>query len=194
MSFEPIKLILRGSHIGKIANRASGGKFFKHREDKRDYIIPEKYLLKPTTSSTNIDKEEKLIDTQNDSTGTKEYTQHREYILATWDGEDDPEHPHNWPLSVRIYVSFIHYIISLFTYFASANYTPGIEQLQEEFGINHVKATLPLSLFVFGYGMGPMILGPLSEHKSIGRNKIFIVTLFIFTILQIPTALAKNIA
>ncbi|CCH45765.1 Benomyl/methotrexate resistance protein [Wickerhamomyces ciferrii] len=188
-----IKFILRAGFLGKLINKASSGKFLIHKEDEKDYVIPEKYLLNQDEYESN-DKEEEFIGTGSpNSTSTTTYDLDSKYIIVTWDGEDDPENPNNWPLPIRIYVSFITGVMSTFTYIASANYTPGMKQLQEEFKIDQTKATLPLSLFVIGYGIGPMIFSPLSEHKSIGRVKIFIVTLFIFAILQIPTALAKNI-
>lgn len=76
----------------------------------------------------------------------------------------------------------------------SAVYTPGIEELMHELGVGRVVATLPLTLFVLGYGLGPMIFSPMSENAIFGRTSIYIVTLAIFVILQVPTALVKNIA
>ncbi|EGW33117.1 uncharacterized protein SPAPADRAFT_60428 [Spathaspora passalidarum NRRL Y-27907] len=76
----------------------------------------------------------------------------------------------------------------------SAVYTPGIEQIMEEFGIGSVVATLPLTLFVLGYAIGPLVFSPLSENAAFGRNSIYIYTLALFVILQIPTALVDNIA
>lgn len=60
------------------------------------------------------------------------------------------------------------------------------------FGVSQTAAILGLSLFVAGYGLGPMIWSPMSEIPYIGRNPIYIGTLFIFVLLQIPTALATN--
>ncbi|CCH45769.1 Cycloheximide resistance protein [Wickerhamomyces ciferrii] len=191
-----IKLILRGSFLGKFIYKVSGGKLLIHKEDHTDYVIPEKYISKQSllaSKDSSIEKEEEFIGTGSQDGISTTNDLESKYIIVTWDGEDDPENPNNWPLPIRIYVSFITGVMSTFTYIASANYTPGLKQLQDEFGIDHTKATLPLSLFVIGYGIGPMIFSPLSEYKSIGRVRIFIITLAIFSILQIPTALAKNI-
>ena len=76
----------------------------------------------------------------------------------------------------------------------SAVYTPGIEELMHDFGIGRVVATLPLTLFVIGYGVGPLVFSPMSENAIFGRTSIYIITLFLFVILQIPTALVNNIA
>ena len=56
----------------------------------------------------------------------------------------------------------------------------------EDLGITKVKATLPLTMFVIGYGLGPMVLSPMSENAIFGRTSIYIITLFFFFILQIP--------
>lgn len=55
-----------------------------------------------------------------------------------------------------------------------------------------MAATLGLTLFVAGYALGPMIWAPLSEMPYLGRNPIYIITLALFVVLQVPTALAAN--
>ncbi|GEQ67881.1 hypothetical protein JCM33374_g1547 [Metschnikowia sp. JCM 33374] len=115
-------------------------------------------------------------------------------IIVTWDGEDDPENPYNWPLLYKVLFITKIGLLSAFVYMASAIYTPGIDEIMESMKIGRVLATLPLTLFVFGYGLGPMVLSPLSEDARFGRTSIYIVTLFIFFILQIPTALVSDIA
>ena len=77
-------------------------------------------------------------------------------------------------------------------YIGSAIYSAGIPGVMHEFGVSQVAATLGLTLFVAGYGLGPMIWSPLSEIPQIGRNPIYILTLALFVVLQVPTALATN--
>lgn len=62
-------------------------------------------------------------------------------------------------------------------YIGSAIYTPSIMGVMAEFGVSQVAATLGLTLFVAGYGLGPLIWSPLSEIPQIGRNPIYIATL-----------------
>lgn len=47
----------------------------------------------------------------------------------------------------------------------------------ERFGVSQVAATLGLTTFVAGYGLGPLIWSPLSEIPQFGRNPIYISTL-----------------
>lgn len=60
------------------------------------------------------------------------------------------------------------------------------------FGVSRVAATLGLTLFVAGYGVGPMLWSPMSEIPQIGRNPIYLATLAVFVAFQAPTALASN--
>ena len=52
-------------------------------------------------------------------------------------------------------------------------YTSTYQQLTAEFYCSYIIATLGLSLFVMGLGIGPMVLGPLSEvshHTKPGQD------------------------
>jgi multidrug resistance protein len=60
-----------------------------------------------------------------------------------------------------------------------------------EFDCSRIVATLGLSLFVMGLGLGPMFLGPLSEF--FGRRPIYIASFTMFLIWVIPSAVARNI-
>lgn len=54
-------------------------------------------------------------------------------------------------------------------------------------------ATLGTSVSLLGYAIGPMIWSPISETPSIGRNPVYLATLAIFVLIQLPIALATNI-
>jgi len=76
----------------------------------------------------------------------------------------------------------------------SSIWSPGVMQGVEYFGLGQVTVTLGISLFVAGYGIGPLFLSPMTEIPAIGRTPPYIITLAIFTILQVPTALVDNFA
>ena len=63
----------------------------------------------------------------------------------------------------------------------------------EQFHVSRVVATLGLTLFVAGYGLGPMIWSPMSEIPQIGRNPVYIGTLIIFVFFQFAVIYAKNL-
>lgn len=77
-------------------------------------------------------------------------------------------------------------------YIGSAIYSAGITGVTREFGVSQTAALLGLSLFVLGYALGPMVWAPMSEVPQIGRNPVYIGTLVVFVIFQVPTALATN--
>ncbi len=76
----------------------------------------------------------------------------------------------------------------------SAIITPSEIGIIEEFGVSIEAASLVLSIYVIAYGTGPLIFSPLSEIPSIGRNPPYIITMTIFVILCVPTALVDNFA
>ncbi|KAF4417260.1 hypothetical protein F53441_14527, partial [Fusarium austroafricanum] len=113
-------------------------------------------------------------------------------ILVDWYYSDDNENPHNWTNNRRLGVSLIICLYTFVVYTSSAIYTSSTEGVMRAFGVSQLKATLGLSLYVLGYGIGPLIFSPLSEIPRIGRNPVYIVTMFLFVIISIPTALVNN--
>jgi DHA1 family multidrug resistance protein-like MFS transporter len=63
----------------------------------------------------------------------------------------------------------------------------------ERFGVGEFKAALGLALYVLGYGLGPLILSPMSEIPAFGRNVPYVVTFAIYVILTVPTSLVDNL-
>jgi DHA1 family multidrug resistance protein-like MFS transporter len=114
------------------------------------------------------------------------------HILVDWYYSDDNENPHNWTNNRRLGVSLIICLYTFVVYTSSAIYTSSTEGIMHAFGVSQLKATLGLSLYVLGYGTGPLVFSPLSEIPRIGRNPVYIVTMFLFVIISIPTALVKN--
>lgn len=63
--------------------------------------------------------------------------------------------------------------------------------ISEYFHITSSSAQiLPISMYLFGYVLGPLLFGPLSE--TFGRKPIMISTFFLFTIFTMACALAPN--
>jgi DHA1 family multidrug resistance protein-like MFS transporter len=147
--------------------------------------------LSSSSSSSGVER-----DIEKDAKPEDEGALHDEVpdpFLVGWNGPDDPENPQNWPKWKKNLVVVQVMLLTCTTYAGSSIYTPGQEQIQEDFKAGHVVATLNLSLYVLGYGIGPMWFSPLSEVATIGRSHIYMATLFLFVIMQIPAALANNI-
>lgn len=192
---------IKNSGLGSLLRYLSQGKLFTYKEFQKDFIVPSRYLVKvhskPTTLSSNDneileeekDEENKYIvepdSSYNDTSETR--------ILVDWYGENDPENPRNWSLFKKTWIMLSMACLTTFIYMGSSIFIPGVEQIEKEFNTSLVKATLPLTVFIIGYGVGPMVLSPLSEHAPLGRNPLYLITLFLFVILQIPTAKSKSI-
>lgn len=116
------------------------------------------------------------------------------HILVDWYKTDDAENPQNWSNGKRFLVSFIICLYTFVVYTGSAIYTSSEQGVIEKFGITPLDASLPLSLYVLAYGMGPLLFAPLSEIPVIGRSPVYAATMAIFVIISIPTALVNNFA
>ncbi|KAI0062522.1 MFS transporter [Artomyces pyxidatus] len=113
-------------------------------------------------------------------------------LLVGWYGPEDPDNPLNWSRAKKVWVMFQTCLLTFAVYIGSAIYTAGIADISEEFHVSTVAATVGLTVFVAGYGIGPMVWSPLSELPKVGRMPIYIITLAFFVVLQVPTALATN--
>lgn len=115
-------------------------------------------------------------------------------ILVDWYTTDDAENPQNWSFGKKMFASTQIYLYTLAVYMGSAIYTPSAEGVMKEFHVSTEAASLGLSLYVLAYGIGPLIFSPLSEIPVIGRNPPYMITMAIFVILCVPTALVENFA
>ncbi|GES60596.1 major facilitator superfamily domain, general substrate transporter [Aspergillus terreus] len=113
-------------------------------------------------------------------------------ILVDWYYTDDAENPHNWSNLKRALVATIICLYTFVVYTTSAIYTSSVGGIIAQFGVSELLATLGLALYVLGYGIGPLLFSPMSEIPIIGRNPVYIVTMFLFVVISIPTAFAGN--
>lgn len=75
--------------------------------------------------------------------------------------------------------------------FSSANCsTAGIPEIAKELDTTNLIATLGVTTYVLGFAFGPLVWAPMSEAR--GRRPVYLISWAVFTIFQIPCALAKN--
>ncbi|KAK1764195.1 SCR1 protein [Phialemonium atrogriseum] len=117
----------------------------------------------------------------------------REPTALDFTGPDDPAIPRNWPSLTKSFVMADVMFLNFSFYAASAIFTPSIPLIEEKFGASTIEGTLGLSLFVIAYGIGPLMLSPLSNLPSIGRTPVYVLGSLAFCLVNIGTALAKNI-
>ncbi|KAF2764237.1 MFS general substrate transporter [Teratosphaeria nubilosa] len=111
---------------------------------------------------------------------------------VTFDGDADPYSPKNRPKWRKWTIVLILAGSSLCVTCASALYTSTYAQLEVDFHVGREAATVGLTTFVCGLGLGPMFLSPLSEFY--GRRIVYLYAFGMFFIWLIPCAVANSIA
>jgi DHA1 family multidrug resistance protein-like MFS transporter len=74
--------------------------------------------------------------------------------IADGYGEQNPQ---NWNSWKKAWVALIIFLYTFAVYMASAIYTSAEPMVMEKFGVGQAKASLGLSMYVLGYGFGPMV-------------------------------------
>ncbi|BFZ65329.1 Synaptic vesicle transporter SVOP [Saitoella coloradoensis] len=113
-----------------------------------------------------------------------------EDILVKWK-RGDPTNPRNFPAWQKWYIVGAVTLLEVMISVTNGQYSSGTEGVQKDFHVSEQIATLGQSLFVLGLAIGPMLLGPFSE--VVGRKVIYIISVIVFGLFQIPCALTNNI-
>ncbi|KAK8850314.1 hypothetical protein IAR55_004231 [Kwoniella newhampshirensis] len=88
----------------------------------------------------------------------------------------DPQNPRSWPNWKRYSIVGLASLLNNLVCLCVSGYSTGVEQTQEELGFGSELGTLGLSLYILGFAV------------------VYLVSWTVFTIFQIPLALAKNLA
>lgn len=105
--------------------------------------------------------------------------------------ENDTENPMNWTNNRKWFQTVNLGIICFTVAFASGVITGDMEGPQKAFHVSLEVVVLTVSLFVVGFGVGPLVFAPFSEE--FGRQIIYNTTLFVAVAFILPCALARNI-
>lgn len=112
--------------------------------------------------------------------------------LVVFTGPEDKGDPKNKSEALKWLYTVLLGIICFVVALGSAIVTGDLERPKEYFGVSEEVIILAsVTMFVLGFGLGPLVFAPLSEE--LGRKPIYVVTLFVAVIFIIPCALAKNI-
>ncbi|OJZ85535.1 hypothetical protein ASPFODRAFT_137756 [Aspergillus luchuensis CBS 106.47] len=180
---------IRDSAFGKLVRFLSGYRLLLYPEEL-DNVTWRKYLRTP-----EVNEEEGLTLIR----GEDFYDQHSLYTVvsqATRRRRQRPplrSNPQNWSIKKKMLVTLLICLLTFSIYIGSAIYTPGVPGVAQQFGVSNVVALLGLTLFVFGYGLGPMVWAPISELPAVGRSPIYVMTLVVFVFFQFAVIYAKNI-
>ncbi|KIW52900.1 hypothetical protein, variant 1 [Exophiala xenobiotica] len=111
--------------------------------------------------------------------------------LVDFDGLDDPYRPLNWAMKKKVITTALYGFTTMTATWASSAYSPGTRQVAEQFGVGMQTATLGTTLFLFAFGIGPLLWAPLSEVY--GRKNAVLPPMFVAACFSFGTAAAKDI-
>lgn len=112
--------------------------------------------------------------------------------VVGWESQDDPNMPLNFTRARKWLIVSLLSCITFMTPFASSILAPAISALRDDYGVSSLtKASVPVSIFLLGYAVGPLFLSPLSEIY--GRNIIMLTASGYFCAWLIGCALAPSI-
>lgn len=112
--------------------------------------------------------------------------------VVDWDGPDDPARPINWPRKKKWLNIFSVSFLTFLTPLASSILAPATGLVLKEFhSTNRTLGSFSVSIYLIGFGLGPLILAPLSEMY--GRLRVYQITTAVFVVWNIACALAPNL-
>lgn len=112
--------------------------------------------------------------------------------VVGWESQDDPAMPLNFAPSRKWIMLTLLSAITFMTPWSSSILAPGLHQIETEFHVTSATlGAMPVSIFLLGYAVGPLVLSPLSEIY--GRNVIMISSNLFFCMWLIGCALAPSL-
>ncbi|CRG84185.1 putative transporter C36,02c [Talaromyces islandicus] len=111
--------------------------------------------------------------------------------LVVWTGPDDPENPQNFSVPFKWTITMLLSSLTIWITFATSILSQATVVTAELYGVSTEVTILETSLPLFGFAIGPLVWGPLSELY--GRRKPLFFGYLVFAIFQIPVAVAQNL-
>jgi sugar phosphate permease len=105
---------------------------------------------------------------------------------------DDPSNPRAWSYRTKMTNVFLIANMAILAPLASSMFTPGIDEIAKSLNTSVESVIACTTAHVVCQGIGPLILAPLCE--TFGRRPLYLICFGMFALLQIPSALAPNIA
>ncbi|KAF9443637.1 MFS polyamine transporter [Macrolepiota fuliginosa MF-IS2] len=112
-------------------------------------------------------------------------------LWVDWEGPADPLNPKNWAYRKKWAATVIVSLFAFISPVSSSMVAPATFQIVKEFGVkSSVVEAMMTSVFVLGYGFGPMLLAPLSE--IFGRSAVLQLSNLFYLIFNIGCGFAQN--
>ena len=112
-------------------------------------------------------------------------------VVVEFDSPEDPYRPINWTFKKKAITTIVYGLLTMTATFASSIFSSGTNEVAAEFDVGDEVAVLGTSLFLFGFGLGPLLFAPLSEVY--GRKPAVIIPTFISGIFAFGCGASENI-
>ncbi|RDW78288.1 hypothetical protein BP5796_06140 [Coleophoma crateriformis] len=139
-------------------------------------------------------KEEDLFDddgTMRSDSGDEATKSSLDSNIVIFDSINDPLDPRNWPTHKKVTTTVLYGFTTAGATWASSVYSPATASIAQEFGVSAEVSTLGLTLFLFGFGIGPLLWAPCSEVY--GRRLAVFIPYFISALFCFGVATGKDI-
>ncbi|AWU73667.1 uncharacterized protein C5L36_0A02700 [Pichia kudriavzevii] len=110
---------------------------------------------------------------------------------VSFNGPDDPLHPHNWPLKKKLIQCTLIGANTFAIAFGSAIFAQAVLPLSKIYHVHTVVTTLSVTLYVLGFATGPVIWAPLSEIY--GRRPVLVMSSFAFCCFNFAVATSDRL-
>jgi hypothetical protein len=142
---------LNGSELGQRLNS---------RQQYDDTFDGNEVVEGSSGDDTDVEKGDQSSDEEKAEQLRRKQSKQRDPNLIEWDGPDDPENPMNWPTSKKWIITIALGIMTFCVTFASSVFSNATVPVAELFGVSTEVTTLGTSLFVLGFGVGPLVTPP----------------------------------
>ncbi|KIV80851.1 hypothetical protein PV11_08327 [Exophiala sideris] len=150
----------------------------------------------PTSNNEDLEKTLSKITAKETTTSglTSESSSEKDVggaIVVSWT-ENDKDNPRNWSQGKKAFTLTLINVYTFVVYLTASIITPTAEAIMKRYDVSVVVASLGLSMYVVGYGLGPMFFSPLSEVARIGRNPPYLYSFVVFVAMSIAMCFVDN--
>lgn len=160
-------------------------------EDEQDWPLPED-SDGATFGQISILRNKSNANSMKRKASTRSKRSEKDHNLVTWDGPDDPANPKNWSRQKKWAATVT---VSLFTFISpvsSSMIAPALQNIAADFGLSMGSGVLPIamSVFVLGFAVGPLFIGPLSE--LFGRRIVLQISNLVYFVFNLACGFSQN--
>lgn len=199
--------IVPNTTFGMLVRWLSGNKLFQFPEEKPWFQLSPEYasaassqgpVFSPELHPGNVNKDGRHAVFYSDTLSSRPKELRPQItadgtILVGWYDLHDHDNPHCWPSWVKFIVYLQINFYTFIIYMASSIFSVAQREFIDIYDVPPVVGSLGLALVLLGYGLGALLLSPLSEIPAIGRNPPYVISLVIVILVSGLTVTVDNV-